>query len=220
MEKPTLKRAFAYIIDLMIVVFIIGLFTNIEALNPNYEKYEQAFESYKTLIAESENTNNSQTAKQATNVMYDLNKYSVSTSIINVVVMVLYFGLFQYYNKGQTIGKKLMKIKVVSNDGKKLKLSQVIIRMLIINSVLTSVILICLISFASKGLYISTSKYINMIDATLVSASIIMIMFKNDGRGLHDLLANTNVVYVNNSSEAIKEAKIIEKSNNRKKENL
>ena len=154
MEKPTLKRAFAYIIDLMIVVFIIGLFTNIEALNPNYEKYEQAFESYKTLIAESENTNNSQTVKQATNVMYDLNKYSVSTSIINVVVMVLYFGLFQYYNKGQTIGKKLMKIKVVSNDGKKLKLSQVIIRMLIINSVLTSVILICLISFASKGLYI------------------------------------------------------------------
>ena len=207
MEKPTLKSAFAYIIDLMIVVFIIGLFTNIEALNPNYEKYEQAFESYKTLIAESENTNNSQTVKQATNVMYDLNKYSVSTSIINVVVMVLYFGLFQYYNKGQTIGKKL-------------KLSQVIIRMLIINSVLTSVILICLISFASKGLYISTSKYINMIDATLVSASIIMIMFKNDGRGLHDLLANTKVVYVNNSSEAIKEAKVIEKSNNRKKENL
>ena len=122
MEKPTLKRAFAYIIDLMIVVFIIGLFTNIEALNPNYEKYEQAFESYKTLIAESENTNNSQTVKQATNVMYDLNKYSVSTSIINVVVMVLYFGLFQYYNKGQTIGKKLMKIKVVSNDGKIVKL--------------------------------------------------------------------------------------------------
>ena len=81
----------------MIVVFIIGLFTNIEALNPNYEKYEQAFESYKALIAESENTNNSQTVKQATNVMYDLNKYSVSTSIINVVVMVLYFGLFQYY---------------------------------------------------------------------------------------------------------------------------
>ena len=38
MEKLTLKRAFAYIIDLMIVVFIIGLFTNIEALNPNYEK--------------------------------------------------------------------------------------------------------------------------------------------------------------------------------------
>lgn len=220
MEKPTLKRAFAYIIDLMIVVFIIGLFTNIEALNPNYEKYEQAFESYKALIAESENTNNSQTVKQATNVMYDLNKYSVSTSIINVVVMVLYFGLFQYYNKGQTIGKKLMKIKVVSNDGKKLKLSQVIIRMLIINSVLTSVILTCLISFASKGLYISISKYINMIDATLVSASIIMIMFKNDGRGLHDLLANTKVVYVNNSSETIKEAKVIEKSNNRKKENL
>ena len=60
----------------------------------------------------------------------------------------------------------------------------------------------------------------NMIDATLVSASIIMIMFKNDGRGLQDLLANTKVVYVNNSSEAIKEAKVIEKSNNRKKENL
>lgn len=219
MEKPTLKRAFAYIIDLTIVVFIIGLFTNIEALNPNYEKYEQAFENYKTLLTESGNTNNSQTVKQATNVMYDLNKYSVSTSIINVVVMILYFGLFQYYNKGQTIGKKLMKIRVVSNDGKKLKLSQVLLRMLIINSILTSVILICLISFASKGVYISVSKYINMIDAILVSVSIIMIMFKNDGRGLHDLLGNTKVVYADNSTEAIKEAKIIEKSNNRKKGN-
>lgn len=219
MEKPTLKRAFAYIIDLMIVVFIIGLFTNIEALNPNYEKYEQTFENYKTLLTENGGTNNSQTVKQVTNVMYDLNKYSVSTSIINVVVMVLYFGLFQYYNKGQTIGKKLMKIRVVSNDGKKLKLSQVLLRMLIINSILTSVILICLISFASKGVYISVSKYINMIDAILVSVSIIMIMFKNDGRGLHDLLGNTKVVYADNSTEAIKEAKIIEKSNNRKKGN-
>ena len=49
-----------------------------------------------------------------------------------------------------------------------------------------------------------------MIDATLVSVSIIMILFKNDGRGLHDLLANTKVVYVNNNNKTIKEAKINE----------
>lgn len=194
MEKPTLKRAFAYIIDLMIVVFIIGLFTNIEALNPNYEKYEQAFESYKTLIAESENTNNSQTAKQATNVMYDLNKYSVSTSIINVVVMVLYFGLFQYYNKGQTIGKKLMKIKIESNDGKDLTMNQLAVRSLIINSILANLILLAVIILGSKDVYFVSSTTVSMIQYIIIFTTAIMILFRKDKRGLHDVITNTKVI--------------------------
>lgn len=42
--------------------------------------------------------------------------------IINIIVPVLYFGLFTYFTNGQTIGKKIMKIRVVSLINKKITL--------------------------------------------------------------------------------------------------
>ena len=42
-------------------------------------------------------------------------KYSVSYNIVIIIGLFAYFGLFQKYNNGQTIGKKIMKIKRLSS---------------------------------------------------------------------------------------------------------
>ena len=47
---------------------------------------------------------------------YYISKYSISYNIVIIVGILLYFGVFQKYCNGQTIGKKLMKIKVVDNN--------------------------------------------------------------------------------------------------------
>ena len=57
MNKPTLKRACAYLIDLMLVLIISSLFTGIEALNPNADKYEETYDKYKTIISNTTDIN-------------------------------------------------------------------------------------------------------------------------------------------------------------------
>lgn len=217
MNKPILKRGCAYIIDLIIILMISSLFSSIEALNPYADEYEQTYNEYKKIVSTTTDINNLNNEK-VINITYDMSKYGASISIINLVVTFIYFVLFQYANNGKTIGKSLMKIKVVSKDRKKLKFSQVLIRALIIDSILSTFIIILLLTLASKSIYLSTSKYIQFIDMTLVFVSVIMILFKADSRGLHDLIASTEVIY--DEDNTVKEANIVEKKtkkNSRKK---
>ena len=53
--------------------------------------------------------------------------------LITVLVSIIYFVVFQYNNKGQTLGKKLMKIKVNSLNGD-LTMNQLVVRSLLVNS--------------------------------------------------------------------------------------
>ena len=136
MNKPTIKRACAYLIDLMLVLIISSLFTGIEALNPNADKYEETYDKYKTIISNTTDINTINN-EEIMNVTYDMSKYGLSVSVINLVVTFLYFVVFQYMNNGKTVGKMLMKIKVVSKDRKKLKFDQILLRAIIINSILS-----------------------------------------------------------------------------------
>lgn len=138
---------------------------------------------------------------------YNMTKYGMPTSIIQLVVTILYFVVFQYFNGGKTIGKALLKINVVSLDGK-LKFSQVLIRSVIINSIATLMLSISLFYIFNKDLYMNLASYVQLLDLTLLFVSFGMMMFRLDGRGLHDMLANTNVVKI---GDITKEAKIKEK---------
>ena len=44
---------------------------------------------------------------------YILGKIAISDSIITILTTLLYFGILQYLLKGQTIGKKLLKLQVL-----------------------------------------------------------------------------------------------------------
>lgn len=209
MTKPTFRRACAYLLDTLIILVISSLFAKIEVLTPNMDKYEEAFNKYTEVVSNvsSSELNN----EEITNISYDLSKYGMSVTIINIVVSFLYFGIFQYFNKGQTIGKKLTRIKIVTTNNSKLKLWQTIVRTLIINSVLISAIQIFILGLCTKSVYLSIVQYLQMIDMTIVFVSIIMILFRLDGRGLHDLITSTKVVYESEIIDEVKEAKIVKK---------
>jgi len=50
--------------------------------------------------------------------------------ILNILIPVLYFGLSTWFTNGQTLGKKIMKIRVISLVNEKIKLWQAIERSL------------------------------------------------------------------------------------------
>lgn len=128
------------------------------------------------------------------NYSYKLLRYSLVPTIINLMCILLYFVVFQFYFNGKTLGKKIMKLKVVSNNENKLNIVNYLIRCLIVNEVFINIIsLICLITL-SKNNFISYNKIIYVITYILEMVILFMMVFEKNNRGLHDYISNTKVI--------------------------
>ena len=191
-----IKRLGALILDMIIVSTVVSMLTFFVNNNSNYEKLtkeyndvmEQAMDK-KTSLKEYKKL-----LSKASDISYDLSKQTVVVSFVSLTMYILYFIVFQFYNKGQTIGKKLMKIKIESNDGKDLTMNQLAVRSLIINSILANLILLAVIIFGSKDVYFVSSTTVSMIQYIIIFTTAIMILFRKDKRGLHDVITNTKVI--------------------------
>ena len=191
MKKPTFKRLFAYIIDVIIVSVIASIFIDIPMLNPYVEKYVELSESILGIYAGTSSIENVDLIK----LQYEFIYYSFYASLIILVVKVLYFIVFQYFNKGQTIGKALLKIRLVSEKGK-LKFHQVLFTSLIVCNILTSAVNLFVLRNLNMDTYLTVSNVISYIEIIIAVTVVIMINMRKDGKGLHDLLTKTKVVYV------------------------
>ena len=129
-----------------------------------------------------------------TNYSYKLLKYSTVPTIINLMCVLLYFVVFQFYFDAKTLGKKVMKLKIVSNNTKKLNILNYLIRSLIVNEVFINLIsLLCLIILSKNG-YIAYNKIIYVITYILEMTILFTMVFDKDSRGLHDFISNTKVI--------------------------
>ena len=191
MKNPTYKRLFAYIIDVIIVSVIASIFIDIPILNPYVEKYLETSETILGIYSGATSLGD----LDLTRLQYEFVYYSFYSSLIILVVKILYFIVFQYFNKGQTIGKAILKIRLVSEKGK-LKFYQVLVTSLIVCNILTSTITLTVLRLTSMDTYLSVSGIINYIELVVFVAIAIMVTWRKDGRGLHDLLSKTKVVYV------------------------
>ena len=127
-------------------------------------------------------------------------------SLISLFLSVLYFICFQFYKNGQTIGKNIMKIKVVSNDDQSLNINNYIFRSLIIDSIFVDMIVLCFVIFANREVYFYGVGMIEFIQYMVILISAFMVMFRKDSRGLHDLVANTKVI----RTDSVKELEVCE----------
>jgi uncharacterized RDD family membrane protein YckC len=224
MKKPTLRRVCAYIVDLIVITIISSMFVRIEFLNPKYDEYQKAYDEYIDFAGEVMNNPEKANDTNLNDISYNLSKTGLATNVITLVVTALYFVGFQYINQGQTLGKKLFKIKVVDSNNNRPKFYQILIRALLINSIITNTVSDVLISTLSKSAYIASLQYVQLVDMAIMAASFILIMFREDGKGLHDMIAGTKVVFeseVNKEETKIKEAKVVKtskKSKNKKEE--
>ena len=224
MKKPTLRRIGAYIVDIIVITIISSMFVRIEFLNPKYEEYQKAYNEYIDYAGEVMNNPEKVNDNDLNDITYNLSKTGLATNVITLVVTILYFVGFQYINQGQTLGKKLFKIKVVGSKNDRPKFYQILIRALLINSIVTNAISEILISTLSKNAYMASSQYVQLVDMAIIVASFILIMFREDGKGLHDMIAGTKVVFeseVNEEETKIKEAKVVKtskKSKNKKED--
>lgn len=205
MEEETVrnnKRFSAYLIDILLVFFITMLISEVRFINPNYDKYNDAYEKYSQTYNDYIDNKISieEFNKLNENNYYYLSKYGVSYNIVTALVIILYFGVFQKYNKGQTIGKKIFKIKVVSNDDKEVSLGKYLLRLIpmyyiYIGGLIPIIIDIVLIYILKVKYYMIVTSIITYVFVAIALISVCLMVFSKNKKGLHELLTNTKVVY-------------------------
>lgn len=131
---------------------------------------------------------------KAADYNYKMQRMSINSSIITLSVTLLYFGVLQFLLKGQTLGKKLLKIKIVSATDKKNNIAQYILRSLIVNNVLLNSINVVFLATANRITFNKVDNIISFLISLVEAVIIFLVITRKDNRGVHDLLVNTKVV--------------------------
>lgn len=209
------KRVGAYVLDILIVSLIVYLLSFIPFLNPNHnaytEKYNELLNLQQQYTKNEMSTEDYETAFKP--IAYEIHRLEINYVVIDLVMVLLYFAVLQYFCKGQTIGKKLFQIRVVSNDKTPLTIVNYLLRSIVLNNVLISIILQCVIHFMNSENYFNVYQNVNLVGNIITYIIIFMIIVRNDGRGLHDYIANTKVVLDNTpviERKRAKEEKILD----------
>ena len=189
------KRILAYLIDVVIVLFASSMLSSISYLNPQLETYNKYYDEYseKTKDYLDKKTADDEYLQITNDYSYKLERNSVYSSIISVVIILLYFGVFQKYNNGQTLGKKLLNIRVKGN----LNVFKYLLRTAIIYNVFINVAKIILIVALDQNQYLIANKYLYALALVVEVTTIVMIMLRKDHKGLHDLIVGSEVVEEN-----------------------
>ncbi len=188
-----IQRIIAFFIDVILVAFVSSLvifpFTDSESL--------EKLTNQNTTIANqylSQEIDVNTYMNQSMDISYEIAKQSGLGTIITLIIYILYYVVFQFYNKGKTVGKQIMKIRIVSTEEGELTLNQLLFRAFVINSILANTIILLFTIFGSKNVYSLSVTIFMAIQYVLMIASAIMIGYRKDGRGIHDLIAHTEVL--------------------------
>lgn len=193
----SLKRIIAFVIDIIIVSLLFKVIYLLP-IDPYKDKYNETYIKYTDVI---ENDTNSK--EEIISLNYDIYKYRVFSSITSITIFILYFGVLQYLLKGQTLGKKIMKLKVICINDKNVTISKYILRIIVLNN-----IWVTLLNMGSVYIFEGINFYyityiISMLSSLIYMMNLIMIMFRKDNRGLHDFISSTKVIDLKNEVKLI-----------------
>lgn len=204
----SLKRIIAFVIDIVIVSLVVSLI-NLLPLDPYKDKYKDAYEKYNEVVQKSTEDEKNDYKDEIIELNYEVYKYRTYSSMFSATALILYFGVLPLVMNGQTLSKKIMKLRVVSNNEKKLNFWKYLIRIVILNNIWLSLINIGAVYVVSGVKFYYVTYVISMLSSLIYMLNLIMVMFRKDNRGLHDMVAGTKVIEVSNDVvvESVEEVK-------------
>lgn len=192
MKASFFKRMGAFVIDYFIVLVIASLITMGFNTNKNNDLNNQRnqlisdYQNEKITIDEYKNENYK--------LIYKLQKENITVNIVTITLYIGYFVVFATLNKGQTLGKKLLKIKVVNKDGEKPSIWNMLVRSLFIYNIISALFSIIFVNILSVNTFIYIYTIVGYVEFFVIIVSFFMVTYKKDGKGLHDMIAGTSVI--------------------------
>lgn len=192
MKATFFERLGSYLIDTIIVSLIFSLITlGFGSYTSNTEKLMLELDDklLENAITPEEYLEEYQ------ELLYDYQKENVLQSGISVALTIAYYVVFQYMNKGQTLGKKLLNIRVVDKDtNKPISILKGLLRSFIVLSILSGTLSIIFLYILNRNSYFISYSALLVIEGLFTLITIFLVLYKKDSRGLHDLMANTIVI--------------------------
>lgn len=185
------ERLFAYVID----IFIVSLLSIVIGLgNTDNSLYKDKMKELDDKLVNGEITNKEYFSSY-NDLIYDSQKDDKVSLGVSLALNFAYFVVFQGLFHGQTIGKKLFKIKVVDKESKNTaSILQMFIRSLFTMSILSGMLNLISLFVFSKNVYLGVYLTFSSIDMIFVLATVICMLYKKDKNGLHDMMAGTLVI--------------------------
>jgi uncharacterized RDD family membrane protein YckC len=177
-KKVTGERIVAAIIDSIIVSIITSIPTGLLMFRDGFDAF---IDNFFTTSVGGETT-------------FDLGiDFYIYSGIAGIVIGVLYFAYIPYKWNGQTLGKKMMSIKAIDEFGNNPTFGKHILRAIQVWDTYVAFLALPLL-FVGVTSYTIVSGLIGGGVGLLVFISLIMLLAKDDGRGIHDSMAGTYIV--------------------------
>ena len=187
------KRLLAYIIDMLFILSVIMLISyffknnnnileaqkNINVLNEQFIRSDISFIKYFDTYS---------------NLNYQIDSNNLIITIIDLLIMILYFIIIPFFTNGITFGKYILKIKIKESNKEKITLKPLIIRSLIINGLLYYVLSIINVLIFKNNTYFIILTILGIFQLLLVIGSGFMVIYRHDLRGLHDIISKSSVI--------------------------
>ena len=197
MNSTILKRIAAYLLDFLLVLLLVTLLSYVPFLNPHRREYS---EKYNELVNVYDQYADHEISEAEYNeayvpIAYEINKLNTNYVILDLVIVILYFAVMPYFFQGQTIGKKLFQLKIVGKDHQELSFASYLLRAVILNNVIISILLQVVVYLMDVSSYEFVYRNLNLAGYIIQYVTFFLILVRRDGRGLHDLVAKTKVVF-------------------------
>lgn len=192
MKASFFERLGAYVIDTILISLIASLICY--SLPKPENNVEEIISSLNQKYTSGEITTN-EFYNEYNKLLYQNQKNTVTQTCVSLVLTIGYFVVFQYMNKGQTFGKKLLNIRVVDKKTTESPtIAKGVIRSLIVLGILSTIVNLITVSLTNQKTYISSYYIVSTIETIFILVSVILVIFREDGRGLHDIMAGTSVI--------------------------
>ncbi len=141
-------------------------------------------------------------------LVISVNKLNAPSVIISLVIYILYFGVLQYVLKGQTLFKRLFRLKVIRADrsGKRVGLLSFIIRAVLITEIVISIADLILVNSLGVDSYVVVNYWLTQGKYIYELAFVVSMIVRNDGRSIDDMILRTDVIRYDKRGKIIEES--------------
>lgn len=189
MQASLLERIGAYFIDILIISILVSIVTY--TIPHQDSSLNEELETLAEKATNGELTRD-EYMKEYQNLLYKSQLEMTEDNTFSLLITVAYLVIFQYLNKGKTIGKKLIGIKIIDKKGNNPDIIKKIIRSLFPFGIMSTSINLIMLKIATKSQFLSTYYILGTIETLFIMVSLFLIY--NKKIALHDLIARTNVV--------------------------
>ena len=140
-------------------------------------------------------------------IYFNIEKNSVVYFSLYIIVVFLYFVFFNKYTNGQTLGKKLTRLKIVNirDKEKMVPVWSYIVRAIILYQPINFMVKLIGAQVMGIDTYYMVTNVLYNIQSYLEILVIGMIIVRLDGRGLHDMLAGTRVILIDKNGDEVED---------------